>query len=223
MARRIIFFLQRRNKTLFSYIIQACSKTVVYQHPPTMPWEAPSSWVWKERKFLTILEAQDCATCMVLLSVTVVEKNVGSALIQKIGKVPQPRTLGIAPHNLSAESYGRHKWFASIKRFTVFSPWPIMIRWSFERKRMARNHRSGGVSNRLETTSRGQILQRRSTVSCVPRVVAMGGVSGSLHPPVAPNHGGGGGMLGSFVSNLSMEEPTRSVCKTANKLNGTLT
>ena len=87
-----------------------------------MPWEAPSSWVWKERKFLTILEAQDCATCMVLLSVTVVEKNVGSALIQKIGKVPQPRTLGIAPHNLSAESYGRHKWFASIKRFTVFSP-----------------------------------------------------------------------------------------------------
>ena len=63
---------------------------------------------------------------------------------------------------------------------------------------MARNHRSGDVSNRLETTSRGQILQRRSTVSCVPRVVAMGGVSGSLHPPVAPNHGGGGGMLGSF-------------------------
>ena len=62
-------------------------------------------------------------------------------------------------------------------------------------------------------------------MSCVPRVVAMGGVSGSLHLPVAPNHGGGGGirMLGSFVSNLSMEEPTRSVCKTANKLNGTLT
>ena len=40
-------------------------------------------------------------------------------------------------------------------------------------------------------------------MSYMPRVVAMGGVSGSLHLPVAPNHGGGGGirMLGSFVSN----------------------
>ena len=60
-------------------------------------------------------------------------------------------------------------------------------------------------------------------MSCVPRVVAMGGVSGSLHPLVAPNHGGGGGMLGSFYQISSMEEPTHSVCKTANKFNGTLT
>ena len=31
-------------------------------------------------------------------------------------------------------------------------------------------------------------------MSYMPRVVAMDGVCGSLHHPVGPNHGGGGGM-----------------------------
>ena len=84
-------------------------------------------------------------------------------------------------------------------RFTVFSPWCIMIRWLFERKRMARSYPSVDIWNRLETTFRGQILQRRTLVSYMPRVVAMDGVCGSLHHPVGPNHGGGGGMLFSTV------------------------